>query len=137
MRLSKVIINTDGACWGNPGPGAVGAILKDARGKVVASVSRAIGQTTNNQAEYRAVIAALETALGLGASIIELRSDSELLVRQIDGEYRVKNVSLKPLHQRVKDLQKQFSSFTIKHVPDEENSEAHNLASKALKKHSL
>lgn len=134
VKINKVIINTDGACWGNPGPGAIGAILKDTKGKVIASISKAIGQTTNNQAEYQAMIAALETALELGAGNIEVLSDSELMVRQINGEYRVKNVSIKPLYQRIKDLQRQFKSFTIKHIPDEENSEAHNLASKALKK---
>lgn len=129
----KVIINTDGASHGNPGPAGIGAIIRDERGKVIARISQAIGRTTNNQAEYRAIIAALEKVVKLGASQVDLSTDSELIVRQVGGQYRVKEVSLKALCSRVQELQGQFQSCTITHVPGEENEEAHNLANNALK----
>ncbi len=131
--MKRVIISTDGASWGNPGPAAIGAVLKDEEGKVIASISQGIGQTTNNQAEYSAVIAALEKAIRLGASQVEVRADSELVVRQINGQYRARNASLKPLYQRVKELQSQFQDFTIIYIPGTANTQAHNLANKALK----
>ena len=90
MTVKKLVIFTDGASRGNPGPAAIGAIIKDEQGRLITSISQAIGRTTNNQAEYRAVIAALEQAIRLGADQVELHSDSEWLVRQINGRYRVK-----------------------------------------------
>lgn len=132
MKIKKVIIFTDGASQGNPGPAAIGAIIKDEQGRVIASISQGIGRATNNQAEYRAIIAALENAIKLGASQVEIRSDSELVVRQINGQYRVKNAALKPLYQQVKHQQSQLDSFTITHIPREENTEADGLASMAL-----
>ena len=132
MKLYKAIINADGASRGNPGPAAIGAILKDEQGKLIAQISQSIGRTTNNQAEYRAVIAALEEALKLGVKQIELNADSELLVKQLNGKYRVKNAALKPLYQRVKQLQSSLESLTISHVPREQNREADLLANMAL-----
>ena len=132
MKIKSVIIFTDGAAVPNPGPAGIGATIKDEQGRLINSISQSIGRTTNNQAEYRAVIAALENAIKLGASHVDMRSDSELLVRQINGQYRVKNASLKPLYQKVKQLQSQFASFNIKHIPGVENTEAHNLAGRAL-----
>ena len=96
MKIRKVLIFTDGASQGNPGPAAIGAIIKDEQGRLITSMSQPIGRTTNNQAEYRAVIAALENAIRLGAKQVDMRSDSELVVRQINGRYRVKNATLKP-----------------------------------------
>ena len=133
MKVNKVVIFTDGGAEPNPGPAAIGAIIKDEQGRVVSAISQAIGRATNNQAEYRAIIAALESAVKLGASQVEIRSDSELVVRQINGRYRVKNASLKPLYQQVKQLQSQFGGFTITHLPGLAHTEAHHLASKALK----
>ncbi|MFC2010721.1 ribonuclease HI family protein [Chloroflexota bacterium] len=133
MIIKRVIIFTDGASRGNPGPAAMGAVIKDEQGRVIASISQGIGRTTNNQAEYRAIVAALENAVRLGASQVDLRSDSELIVRQINGQYRVKKDSLKPLYLQVKQLQSQLESFTIAHIPGQENTEAHNLADMALK----
>lgn len=130
--MKRVIIFTDGASRGNPGLAAMGAIIKDEQGRVIASISQGIGRATNNQAEYRAIIAALENAIKLGASQVDMHSDSELLVRQINGQYRVKNASLKPLYQQVKQLQSQLASFSITHTPGWGNTEAHNLASMAL-----
>jgi len=131
MEIKKVIVFTDGAAEPNPGPAAIGAVIKDEQGKVIAAISQSIGRSTNNQAEYRAVIAALEKAIELGATHIDLYSDSELLVRQIKGQYRVKKAELKPLYQQVKHLQGLLQGFTVTHVPRLQNTEAHGLADMA------
>ncbi len=131
--IEKVIIFTDGASQGNPGPAAIGAVIKDEQGRIITSISQGIGLTTNNQAEYRAIIAALENAVSLGANQVEIRSDSELVVRQINGRYRVKNAALKPLYQQVKHLLSQLTGFTITHIPRQQNTEADSLANMALK----
>ena len=133
MKAERVTIFTDGASQGNPGPAAIGVVIKDERGQIVSRISRGIGRTTNNQAEYRAIIAALEEAIRLGARQVKLNSDSELVVRQIGGKYRVKNAALKPLYQRVKQLQSHLESFAINHIPREQNTEADKLANAALK----
>ena len=129
-----VIIKTDGASHGNPGPAAIGAVIRDKQGKILANISQAIGETTNNQAEYRAIIAALEKALALGATNVFLLTDSELIERQLKGEYRIRKASLMPLYLRVKQLESQLRGFGITHIPGEENEEAHNLANRALKR---
>jgi len=133
VKIKKVVIFTDGTAKPNPGLAAIGATIKDEQGKLITAISQGIGQATNNQAEYRAVIAALENAIRLGANQVDIYSDSELVVRQINGRYRVKNVALKPLYQQVKQLQSQFKGFTITHIPRQQNIEADSLASKALK----
>ncbi len=132
MKAEHLVIFTDGASRGNPGAAAIGAIIKDEEDRAVAVISQRIGRATNNQAEYRAIITALDKALRLGARRVTLNSDSELAVKQIKGEYRVKEAGLKPLYQRVKALQSRFSAFTIKYIPGEQNTEAHNLASRVL-----
>ena len=132
MKINRVVINTDGTAEPNPGPAAIGAIIKDEQGKVIATISQSIGRATNNQAEYRAIIAALEKATKLGARQVDIRSDSELVVRQLNRQYRVKSASLRPLYQKVKQLQSQLKGFTITHVPREQNKEADSLASTAL-----
>jgi len=133
VRTKRVIIFTDGTAEPNPGPAAIGATIKDEQGNSIASISLPIGRATNNQAEYRAIIAALEEAIKLGAKQVNMYSDSELVVRQINGRYRVKAVSIKPLYQRVKQLQSQFEGFTITHIPRQQNTEADSLASRALR----
>lgn len=133
MKVNRVIIHADGASLGNPGPAAIGATIKDERGRILASISQGIGRATNNQAEYRAVIAALERATKLGASRADIYLDSELIVKQLNGQYRVKNQSLKPLYHKLKQLQSRLEGFTITHIPRNENSEAHNLAALALR----
>lgn len=132
MGTKKVVIHSDGVSRGNPGLAAIGATIKDEEGKLIARISRRIGTTTNNQAEYRAVIAALEEAIKLGITHVELNSDSELIVRQIKGEYRVKKATLKPLYQQAKQLQNRFKSFAINHIPREQNTEADMFANRAL-----
>ena len=132
MKVSKVIIHADGAARGNPGPAAIGATVKDDKGNLIAGISRCIGTTTNNQAEYQAIIIALEKAINLGARQVEVNSDSELVVRQLNGEYRVKKAALKPLYQRVKQLQGLLEGCSITHIPRQQNIEADNLANAAL-----
>ena len=134
MKIKRVVINTDGAAEPNPGPAAIGAIIKDEQGRLVTTISQGIGRTTNNQAEYRAVIAALEKAIELGAKQVDISLDSQLVVRQISGKYRVKNAALKPLYQQVKHLQSLLEGFTITHIPRQQNTEADNLANIALKR---
>lgn len=128
----KVVAYADGASRGNPGPSSFGAVVFDAEGNVLQEVSQAIGRTTNNQAEYRGAIAALETALALGASEIELRMDSQLAVRQLTGRYKVRNPGLMPLHERASELLSRFERVTVVHVPREQNKIADGLANAAL-----
>ena len=133
MQIRKAVIFTDGIAVPNPGQAAIGATIKDGQGGLIASISQPIGYATNNQAEYRAIITALEKALNLGIEQVEMRSDSELVVSQINGDYRVKNAALKPLYMKVKQLAGQLTYFNIIHVPREQNREADRLAGKALK----
>ncbi|MBN1188256.1 MAG: ribonuclease HI family protein [Dehalococcoidales bacterium] len=128
----KITINVDGASRGNPGPSAIGVILKDEKNRTVDTISQTIGVTTNNQAEYRALIAGLKKAVSLGARQVTVRSDSELMVRQLLGVYRVKKEELKPLHREVKDLAAGLESFRIVSIPREQNREADRLCNRAL-----
>jgi ribonuclease HI len=132
MTADRFIINADGASRHNPGPAAIGATIKDEQGRLLASISRRIGRATNNQAEYQALIAALEKAITLGARRVDIRLDSELVVKQMKGRYRVKNAALRPLYLRVGELLGQLESFTISNIPREQNAEADRLANKAL-----
>lgn len=132
LSINKVLICTDGAARGNPGPAAIGATVKDDKGNLIASISRRIGITTNNQAEYQAIIAALEEAVSLGARHVELKTDSELVVKQINGRYKVKKATLRALYQQVIQLIGSLESFTIAYIPREQNTEADKLANKAL-----
>jgi ribonuclease HI len=125
-------IYSDGASRGNPGPGAIGAIVLDPLGRERLRISERIGVTTNNVAEYRALIAGLEAALGLGARRVEARMDSELVVRQAIGRYRVRNPGLIPYHRRLLNLRGQFDEVVFRHVPRAMNREADALANKAL-----
>ena len=132
LNINKVIIYTDGAARGNPGPAAIGVILKDETGNVVARISRRLGATTNNQAEYQAIIVALEKAISLGARQVLLKSDSELVVKQINGNYKIKNTALRPLYQKVVQLIGSLESISITYIPREQNAVADALANKAL-----
>lgn len=126
-------VYTDGASRGNPGPAAIGIVIKDDQDREVAAISQPIGVTTNNKAEYQAVITALEVAATLEPARIALYLDSELVVRQINGEYEVRNASLLPLFQRAIALTKAAGNVTIAYIPREQNREAHALAERALK----
>lgn len=131
MRLN---VYADGASWGNPGPAAIGAIVKDEQQKEVAKVSRYIGDRTNNQAEYQAVIAALKEAARFKADSVTLHIDSELVAKQLDGSYKVRNLFLFPLYKEAVELCKKFTNLSIQHVGHDGNTEAHALAKAALKK---
>jgi len=124
----RVIVNCDGAARGNPGPAGAGAVVVDEDGAVLAEVAEGLGETTNNVAEYTAVIRGLEEAQRLGASEVLLRSDSQLLINQLTGRYRVKAPHLQPLHKRVRDLMRAFTRVDLEHVPRERNTAADSLA---------
>lgn len=128
----KLIAWADGASRGNPGPAAYGYVLTEPDGGEVEAGGEAIGRATNNIAEYRGAIAALEAAQRRGAAELELRLDSELIVRQIQGRYRVKNAALKPLYAELKALSEAFPKFAIRHVPRAQNARADGLANAAL-----
>jgi ribonuclease HI len=129
----RLLIHTDGAARGNPGPAGLGAILRDsASGEVVAELARYLGPRTNNYAEWTAVEAALGEALRLGATRVDLRTDSELVARQISGIYRVKHPELKPIHARVMGLLGRFAGYTVGHVPRQQNAEADRLSNVAI-----
>ena len=125
---ARVIINCDGAARGNPGPAGAGAVVVDENGSVLAEVAEGLGETTNNVAEYTAVIRGLEEAQRLGAREVLLRSDSQLLINQLTGRYRVKAPHLQPLHKRVRDLMRAFTRVDLEHVPRERNAAADSLA---------
>lgn len=131
----KLRIHTDGGSRGNPGPSGLGVFITDGHGKVVLEHSRYLGVTTNNQAEYRAVIDALEHARKLGGTEIEMYMDSELLVRQLNGQYRVRNADLAPLFLRVHNLRLAFHTCTFTHVRREYNKDADRLVNEAIDKH--
>ncbi|MGA2717997.1 MAG: ribonuclease HI family protein, partial [Candidatus Acidiferrales bacterium] len=126
------IANIDGASRGNPGPAAYAVVLRDAEGKIVLELAKKIGRETNNVAEYYALLAALDYAVNQGISALRIRSDSELLVRQMQGRYKVKSPELKPLHERASKLAREIGYFMIEHVRRELNRDADALANVAL-----
>ena len=128
----RLLIHTDGAARGNPGPAGAGAILRDAEGRVVAEIAQGLGRATNNVAEWTAVRLALEEARRLGATHVDLRMDSELVARQITGIYRVKHPDLKPLHAAVMELLRGFEGYTVGHVPRALNKDADRLSNVAI-----
>jgi len=131
--VTRLLIHTDGAARGNPGPAGLGAVLQDVEtGETVAELARFLGTQTNNVAEWTAVQDALEEALRRGARQVDLRTDSQLVARQISGSYRVKHPNLKPIHARVMALLAQFETYTVGHVPRERNREADRLSNVAI-----
>ena len=125
-------IFTDGGARGNPGPAGIGAVAYDESGKAVFTVSEYIGEATNNQAEYKAVIAALEKAKECNAQELDFYLDSELIVKQIKREYKVKNADLSPLFLKVYNLTLGFKKVKFTHVPREKNKEADRLVNEAI-----
>jgi ribonuclease HI len=132
LSIDKVTIYTDGAARGNPGPAAIGVVIKDETGQTIATISKRLGNTTNNQAEYRAAIAGMEKAIKLGARHILIKSDSELVVKQLKGLYKIKNAALRPLYQEIVRLTGSLDSFNISYIPRARNAAADALANKAL-----
>jgi ribonuclease HI len=129
-----LIAHSDGGARGNPGPAGYGVVIQDQSGKKVAHLCEYLGHQTNNFAEYQGLIAALEYAVKHGPKALELISDSELLVRQIKGIYKVKNATLKDLHARAKELIAQLDWFQIGHALREHNRDADRLANEAMDK---
>ncbi len=126
------IANIDGASRGNPGPASYAVVLRDPSGKIVLELAKNIGRETNNVAEYYALLGALDYAISHDIHALRVRSDSELLVRQMQGRYKVKSPDLKPLHERAAKLARQIPYFVIEHVRRELNSDADALANIAL-----
>jgi ribonuclease HI len=133
-EYNKLIVFTDGGSRGNPGPAAIGAVLKDEAGVIVAEISEYIGETTNNQAEYRAVVAAIEKAKALKAEELDFFLDSELVVKQLKREYKVRDKDLAPLFMKIYNAMMGFKKVTFKHVRREFNAEADKLVNEALDK---
>ncbi len=123
---------TDGGARGNPGPAGIGARLLDAGGDVVEELADSIGTATNNVAEYQALLAGLELALDHDVQRLDVFLDSELVVRQVNGQYKVKDAGLKPLHQQACLLLSRFHEVDVKHVRREQNAEADALVNKAI-----
>ncbi len=130
--MSYFKIYSDGAARGNPGPAGAGAVLIDSNGKIVEKVCKYLGETTNNQAEYQALLLALEKAIELKANHVEIFADSELMVKQLNGEYKIKNKDLKPHFEKIISYLHQIGLFKIKHIPRELNKEADKLANLAI-----
>lgn len=132
--MKKIIIYSDGGARGNPGPAGIGAVLRSENGLVLAEISKYLGETTNNQAEYQALIAALEKAKDLNGEEIECYLDSELVVKQLNREYKVKNAELAPLFLKIHNLSLVFKKISYHHVRRECNKEADHLANLAMDK---
>jgi ribonuclease HI len=130
--VAKLTVNVDGGARGNPGPAAIGAVVRDGEGNVLAERGERIGRATNNVAEYRALLAGIELAVAHGATELELIGDSELIVRQVEGKYKVKNAGMKELHAEVKAALVPFERWSIRHVRREQNADADRLVNQAL-----
>ena len=130
--IERAIVQSDGASRGNPGPAAIGGVVMTHDGEVLAEVSDAIGVTTSNVAEYRALIATLLAARELGVKSVDVLLDSDLIVQQVKGRYKVKKPHLKPLLAEVKQRLSDFEQYTINHVPRHRNRHADALANQAL-----
>jgi ribonuclease HI len=130
--MSGLIVNVDGGARGNPGPAAIGVVVRDADGAVLEEVGERIGEATNNVAEYRALLRGIELAATHGATELELIGDSELIVRQVEGRYKVKNPGMKELHAEVRRVLRDFDSWSIRHVRRADNADADRLVNQAL-----
>jgi ribonuclease HI len=130
--VKRLRVNVDGGARGNPGPAAIAAVVATPEGEVLEETRERIGRATNNVAEYRALLLGIERARELGASELELVGDSELVVRQVRGQYKVKDAGLKPLHAEVMRALDDFADWSIRHVRREENAEPDRLVNEAL-----
>lgn len=137
MKNKRLEIYIDGGARGNPGPAGVGVVVLDESGKRIKDVSKYIGEATNNIAEYSALLYGLEEALILRADEIKINLDSELVARQITGEYRVKDPNIRPLFERALNMLKSFKNFEVNHIDRSKNKEADKLVNKAINLASL
>ena len=134
-KVEALLLYCDGGSRGNPGPSAIGAVVFDPSTEppeLVAEVSECIGVTTNNVAEYRALIAGLEAVAHLRARVMHIRADSLLVIKQLRGEWKVKHANIKPLHAEAAALLAEYEVVDLQHVPREENTEADALVNQAL-----
>lgn len=128
----KVVLHVDGGARGNPGPAAIGVVVSDADGRLVEEVAEAIGEATNNVAEYRALLRGLERARALGADEVEVVGDSELVAKQVSGQYKVKHAGLRPLHAEALRALAGFTRWQVRTVPRAQNADADALVNAAL-----
>ena len=128
----KLVVHVDGGARGNPGPAAVGVVVSTPDGAVLDEIGEVIGVATNNVAEYRGLLLGLERARALGATEVEVVNDSELVARQVMGDYKVKHAGLKPLHQQALAALRSFDRWSIRSVPRERNARADALVNAAL-----
>ncbi|HEX9604604.1 MAG TPA: ribonuclease HI family protein [Myxococcales bacterium] len=128
----RVRVFTDGAARGNPGPAGAGAVVLDGEGRVLARLGRFLGKQTNNVAEYQGLLLGLRRARQMGAREVEVRADSQLLVRQLQGKYAVKNEVLKRLHEEALALLRSFDRYELLHVPREQNALADEMSNRAI-----
>lgn len=132
--MNKLIINTDGGARGNPGPAGIGVVICDEKKRLLSQHNEYIGEATNNVAEYKALILALKKALGLGAKELLIKMDSELVVRQMQGRYKIKEPTLKVLAAEALKIIKHFTQVTFQHIPREQNKAADKLVNEAIDK---
>jgi ribonuclease HI len=128
----KLVVNVDGGARGNPGPAAIAAVVQGPGGEVLEERGERIGHATNNVAEYKALLLGIELAAARGAAELELVGDSELVVKQVKGEYKVKDANMRKLHAEVKAALRPFEQWSIRHVRREKNAEADRLVNEAL-----
>ncbi len=133
-KLDKIVLYTDGASLGNPGRAGIGVIVSSQGGNVIKEINEFVGFTTNNVAEYMALVYALEEALYLGAKEVSCFLDSELLIKQLKGNYKVKDAKLKLLHYQIKHLESFFEKVKFNHIGRDRNKEADKLAKEAAKR---
>ena len=137
MKNNKVFLYTDGGSRGNPGHAGIGVVILNDRKKKIKELYKYIGETTNNIAEYNAILLGLEEAVNLKANDVVIYMDSELVARQLNGEYKVKDRNIKFLFEKILGILKKFNSFEIKHIERSKNKEADKLANKAINLSSL
>jgi ribonuclease HI len=137
LKNKKVLLYVDGASRGNPGPAGLGVVILDEEGKKLKEMFKFLGETTNNIAEYHALICGLEEAVQLGADEIVVRLDSELVAKQMNGDYRVKDAGIMALSEKVFGILKGFRKFVIEHIDRSKNKDADRLANKAINLASL
>jgi ribonuclease HI len=130
--MARLTVNVDGGARGNPGPAAVGVVVRGPGGEVLEERGQRIGRATNNVAEYKALLLGIELAAAHGAGELELVGDSELIVRQVEGRYKVKDATMKELHAQVKAALQPFARWSIRHVRREQNADADRLVNAAL-----
>lgn len=128
----KLVVHVDGGARGNPGPAAIGVVVAGAGGETLEQLGEAIGETTNNVAEYRALLRGLERARALGASEVEVVGDSELVAKQVNGQYKVRHAGLKPLHAQALKALAGFERWRVRTVPRAQNAAADALVNAAL-----